>query len=158
MKILAQIAPLTALLLGLALSGAGCVSSPADDASAVQADDANQTPPWLGGQSAPEPPPSMGGVVGVGSPPPTWTSGEGVPAPSFGVGQGDWHGGYGVWPTAGVGNDWQSGRYPVWSGQGQGYGGRGFEFPPAYGMTDGPWQGYVPATAGDGNDGSHPHH
>jgi hypothetical protein len=160
MKILAQIAPLTALLLGLALSGVGCVSSPADDASAVQADDPTQTPPWQGGPSAPQPAPSMGGVVGVGAPPPPpyWASGEGVTAPSFGVGQGDGNGHYGIWPTAGAGDDWQWGHYPIWSGQGQGYGGRGFEFPPSYGMTDGPWQGPVSSTAGNGGGGSHPHH
>src|SRR5277367_2311519 len=65
MKILAQIAPLTALL-GLTLSGVACVGSPVDDASDVQADDPSQAPPWQGGQSAPPPSPSsMGGVVGV---------------------------------------------------------------------------------------------
>ena len=158
MKILAQTAPLTALLLGLTLAGVGCVSSPEDDATAVQADDPGQTPPWLGGQSAPQPPPSMGGVVGVGAPPPYWTSGEGVQAPTFGVGQGDGNGGFGAWPSVGAGNDWQLGHHPYWTGQGQGYGGQDFEFPPSYGMSDGPWQGSASSTAGAGDDGTHHAH
>jgi hypothetical protein len=135
MKSLAQIAPLTALLVGLTLSGVGCVGTSVDDTNAVerteeasQADDAFDAPPWQVGEE------------GEGG---DWNGGLGLQFPPSNGG------GYGFGQLYGGGDDWQSpGLYG--SGQGQAYGGQPFGFPPSYGGNDGIWQ-----TSGDGDDGIH---
>lgn len=144
MKILVQIAPLTAIVAVLTLSSAGCVGTSATDATSAQADDADQAPPWRGGPSG-----LPSGVVSFGSPP-HWESGDDAQDTSGPGQQGDRGGGHGAGSAArGGDDDWQSGDYPSWSGHEQGYGRRSWEYPPPYGLGGGPWQGpAVPAEGG----------